>query len=39
MFERIKRLYDLGLYSKEIVRLFVNKGIITEEQYTEIVGE
>lgn len=39
MFEKIKRFYDLGLYSKEQVHKFVEKGIITEEQYDIIVGE
>lgn len=39
MFEKIKRFYNEGLYSKEQVHKFVEKGIITEEQYKEIVGE
>lgn len=38
MFERIKRLYDLGLYTDVQVHKFVEKGILTEEQYEEIVG-
>ena len=37
MFDKIKRFYDLGLYSKEQVHKFAEKGIITEEQYIEII--
>lgn len=37
MFEKIKKFYDLGLYTTEQVRVFVEKGVITEEQYKEIV--
>ena len=39
MFEKIKRFYDLGLYTEEQVYQFVIKGVITEEQYRLIVGE
>jgi len=39
MYEKIKRFYDKGLYTKAQVHKFVEKGIITEEQYTEIVGD
>lgn len=38
MFEKIKRFYDLGLYTAAQVHKFVDKGVITEEQYAEIVG-
>lgn len=38
MFDRIKRFYNQGLYSKEQVHKFVEKGVITEDQYLEIVG-
>lgn len=38
MFERIKRFYLLGLYTKEMTHKFVEKGIISEEQYLEIVS-
>lgn len=38
MFKKIKKFYDLGLYTKEQVHDFVDKGVITEEQYIEIVG-
>lgn len=37
MFEKIKRFYSMGLYTKEMVHKFVEKGVITEEQYLEIV--
>ena len=39
MFEKIKRFYKLGLYTKEQVFKFFEKGVITEEQYNEIIGE
>lgn len=38
MFEKIKRFYEMKLYTKEMVHKFVEKGVITEEQYLEIVG-
>lgn len=38
MYEKIKKFYNEGLYSKAQVHKFVEKGIITEEQYIEIVG-
>jgi len=38
MFEKIKKFYDMGLYTKEQVKKFADKGIITEEQYRAIVG-
>lgn len=39
MFEKIKKWYDEGLWTKAMVRNAVKKGKITEEQYFEIVGE
>lgn len=39
MFDKIKRFYELGLYSKTQVKNFVMKGIITAEQYEQITGE
>ena len=39
MYEKIKRFYDLGLYTKEQVYKFYEKGIITLEEYKRIVGE
>ena len=38
-FKIIKRNYDRGLWSKAMVRMAVRKGIITKEQYKEIIGE
>lgn len=38
-FERIKYFYEAGLWSKPMVKMAVRKGIITQEQYAEIVGE
>lgn len=34
-----KRYYDMGIYSKEQVKLFVTKGRISKEEYEEIIGE
>ena len=39
MYEKIKRYYDTGLWSEERVRNMVIKGIITEEEYKDIVGK
>ena len=39
MFEKIKTYYDSGLWSKERVRNMVVKGIMTAEEYKEIVKE
>ena len=39
MFEKIKYYYENGLWSKERVINMLKKGIITEEEYKEIVGE
>lgn len=38
-FEQIKRFYDLRLWSKAMVRNAVAKGVLTQGQYEEIVGE
>ena len=38
MFEKIKRFFDMGLYTKEQVYKFAQKGVITEEQYNGIIG-
>ena len=38
-FETIKKNYDRKLWSKAMVKMAVRKGIITKEQYKEIVGE
>lgn len=37
MIERLSRLYRLGLYTKVQLHKFAEKGVITEEQYQQIV--
>jgi len=39
MFNKIKRWYEQGLWTKHMVAQAVEKGVITPEQYTEITGE
>ena len=39
MFERVKHFFELGLYTKAQVAVFVQKGKLTPEQYEEITGE
>lgn len=39
MFEKIKKWYESGMWTKNMVRNAVVKGKITEEEYTEITGE
>lgn len=38
-FETIKRNYDRKLWNKQMVKMAVVKGVITEAQYKEITGE
>lgn len=38
-FEKIKKYYDTGLWNEVRVRNMVLKGIITEDEYEEIIGE
>ena len=38
-FDIVKRNYDKGLWTKQLVKMAVKKGVITKEQYAEIVGE
>ncbi len=38
-YEQIKRFYDLKLWTKSMVKNAVEKGVLTQEQYREIVGE
>lgn len=35
----VKRYYDKGIYTKENVREFVNKSVITPEEYEMITNE
>lgn len=39
MFDIIKKNYERGLWTKEMVKIAVKKGAITAEQYFEITGE
>lgn len=39
MFDKVKRFYDIGLYTKSQVAQFVVKGKLTPEQYTAITGD
>ena len=38
-FNMIKRNFDKGLWSKQMVKMAVRKGVITKEQYKEITNE
>ena len=38
MYEKVKKYYDTCLWSEERVRNMVIKGIITEEEYKDIIG-
>ena len=38
MFEKIKKFYDMGLWTEEMVRDAVKKGVITEEECAEILA-
>lgn len=39
MYEKVKRYYELGLWSEQRVRDAVLKGAITPEEYAEVVGK
>ena len=39
MFEKIKRFFNLRLYTKKQIRQFAEKGVITPKQYKQITGE
>ena len=39
MFDIIKKNYERGLWTKQMVAIAVKKGVITPEQYKEITGE
>lgn len=39
MLEKIKRFYDLKLYTDKQVRKFCEKGIINADQFKEITSE
>ena len=39
MYKKVKRLYDLGLYTAEQVKDFADRGKITVEEYEEFTRE
>lgn len=39
MFEKIKKWYKQGLWSEQMVRNAVEKGVITEEQFAELIAK
>lgn len=39
MFDKIKKYYELGLWSEQRVREAVAKNVITPEQFKEITGK
>ena len=39
MFKKIKKWYEQGLWTKQMVAQAVEKNVITPEQYEEITGE
>ena len=39
MFEKIKKYYELGLWSEAMVRNAVEKGVITEDEFNLIVSQ
>lgn len=39
MFEKIKKFFDLKIYTKKQIRQFCDKGVISPEQYQQITGE
>jgi hypothetical protein len=38
-YDIIKKNFDRGLWSKQMVAVAVQKGVITPEQYEQITGE
>lgn len=38
MLERLIRFFKLGLYTEAQLHRFVDKGVITEEQYQQIIA-
>ena len=39
MFDKIKRFFDLKIYSKKQVRQFCDKGVISPDEYKAITEE
>ena len=38
MFEKIKKWYNMGLWTSVMVQDAVNKGVLTKEEAAEIIG-
>ena len=38
-FKMIKKNFDNGLWTKQMVKMAVKEGVITKEQYREITAE
>ena len=38
MLEKLIRFFRLGLYTKDQLHRFVDKGVITQEQYQQIIA-
>lgn len=38
MYEKIKKFYDMGLWTADMVRTAAEKGVITEAECAEILG-
>lgn len=38
MYEKIKKWYEMGLWTEDMVREAYEKGLIIEEQMAEILG-
>ena len=38
MLEKLIRFFRLGLYTKDQLHKFVDKGVITQEQYQQIIA-
>ena len=38
-YEMIKRNFDRGLWTEAMVRMAVKKGVISKDQFREIVGK
>ena len=39
MIEKLSKFFRLGLYTKAQLHKFVDKGVITEDQYQQIVAD
>lgn len=37
MIDKIKRYYDLGIYKEKHILKFLQKNVITQEEYDEII--